>query len=660
MKNVQSYDFPIDIDSFPQNIAIYRYENEEFIFVGFNRVAEKTEGMARFDLLGKKLIDVFPGVKEFGLYDLLLNVQKSHKNNRLDVDFYTDKRVSGWRKNELVYLPNGDVMVIYQDIPYAVYTQEAKVDRLLNLMDKSQTVVFYIKNQSNWPVEFVSSNIKQWGYNKEDFESQKLSFIDLVDDKDRTQLEADVVRQLEQGLSQFTQIYRIRTADGQTRWVEDSTVVDKDDRGGITQYLCTMIDITERKQIELELVESEQQFKLIAETMQAGIFIYTDYFEYANPAFLEISGYALVSLQKIRPWELLQQEMHETIKSAVKKRLQGETFSELYHDLEMVTQSGEKRTVRIKTQTISYKGGYAGIGSVVDITDIKSSQEQLKLLSQVVEQTEDLIRITDKEGIITYANPAFYKFTGFAVDEVVGKSSSILKTNHFDLAFYKRMWATIKSGESFKATFVNQKKNKEIFYEQQTITPILNADQEVQYFVGTGKDITARVLAEQENELLARTDKLTGAANRHKGDEFLEESILQAQRYHQPLSVILFDIDFFKAVNDQHGHQIGDDVLISLSELVKQEVRQTDLLVRWGGEEFLLIASQTNLVDAQTLAEKICRSIQKAIFGKVTQLTVSCGVTDIKGQETTQELLVRVDEALYKAKKTGRNKVVIR
>lgn len=782
MKNVQSYEFPLDIDSFPQNIAIYRYEKGDFVFVGFNKAAEKTEGLAKVEVLGKKLIDVFPGVKEFGLYDLLLKVKQTHKNDHLDLNFYADDRVSGWRKNELVYLPNGDIMVIFRDISCEIYAEEEKAHCLLSLIDKSQTVVFYVKNLSRWPVEFVSSNVEQWGYNKADFELQKLTFLDLVYPGDYARTEYEVLQKSEQGAKQLSQIYRILSADGQVRWVDCRVVVERNEQGEVRRYLCTLIDITEekksqeesralgelvdisaneiylfrksdlkftylnhgalqkigysldeilnmtpldikpefnesalrallnsldssnlerlvfetqhqrkdgslydveislqllswgteatyvvfasdiseRKQIERQLAESEQKFKLITETVQTGIFIYTDYYEYANPAFLDISGYRLESLQKIHPWEIFEQKIQDKIKSAVQKRLLGESSSEIYQDFKMVTQTGESRTVRITTQTISYKGRYGGIGSVIDITDIQHAQEQLKLLSQVVEQTEDLIRITDKEGIITYANTAFYDFTGFKMDEVVGNSSNILKSNQLGGDFYKDMWATINSGESFKATFVNQKKNKQIFHEQQTITPILNADQEVQYFVATGKDITARVLAEQENELLARTDKLTGIANRHKGDEFLEQSMSQAQRYSHPLSIILFDIDFFKAVNDECGHKVGDDVLVALCDLVKQEVRQTDLFVRWGGEEFLLITPQTNLAHAETLAEKICESVQRATFEEVKQLTISCGVANMKGQETGQELMVRVDEALYEAKQTGRNKVVIR
>ncbi len=782
MKDIRHESFPIDIDCLPLNIAIYRYEDGGFVFVGFNKTAEKTEGVARLDLLGKKLIDVFPGVKEFGLYDLLLKVQQTQKNERLDLAFYTDDRVSGWRKNELVYMPNGDIMAMYRDVSYEIYAEEEKTHRLLNLIDKSQTVILYVKNQSKWPVEFASSNVEQWGYNKADFELEKLTFLDLVHPEDYSKFVVEILQHVEQGAKQFTQVYRILTADGQVRWVDDRTVVERNDQGEVCRYLCTMIDITaqkmsqdesqtlgelvdisaneiyifrksdlkftylnhgalqqigysldeilnmtpvdikpdfnefafrallnsldssdlerlvfetqhqrkdgslydvelslqlrswrteetyvvfasdisERKKIERLLVESEQQFKLITETVQTGIFIYTDYFEYTNPAFLEITGYRMESLLNMRPWELVDTDMQNTLKSAALKRLQGESFSEVYPNLKVLTRSGESKTVRMITQTISYKGRYAGIGSVIDITDIENAQEQIKLLSQVVEQTEDLIRITNQEGLITYANPAFYEFTGFEVDEVVGHSSNILKSNKLNADFYEQMWATINSEKSFKATFVNRKKNQEIFYEQQTITPILNAEQAVQYFVATGKDITERVLAEQENQVLARTDKLTGAANRHKGDEFLEESMLQAQRYNQPLSVVLFDIDFFKAVNDEYGHQIGDDVLVALSVLVKQKVRQADLFVRWGGEEFLLIAPQTNLDHVEKLAEKIRLAVEATRFGQVKQLTISCGVTDMKGQETAQELMLRVDEALYEAKKTGRNKVMIR
>ncbi len=782
MKKVQSYDYPIDIDCFPLNIAIYRYEKGDFVFVGFNKAAEKSEGLTKQALLGKKILDVFSRAKESGLHDLLLKVWRTHENGRLDLAFKEDEQGNCWRKNELIYLPNGDVMSMCRDVSLEIYAAEEKTHRLMSLIDKSQTVIFYLQNQYKWPVEFVSSNVEQWGYSKADFESGKLTFIDLVHPEDYAEFEASIVSFIEQGSEQFTQVYRILTDDGEARWVEDRTVVEKDDHGDVSRYLCTIIDITEqkksqcesqtlgevvdisaneiyifrksdlkftylnqgalrkigysldeiremtpldikpefnasafkallnsfensnleelvfetthkckdgsiydvevnmqliswgteetyvvfasdiseRKKIERQLADSEQQFKLIAETAQAGIFIYTNFFEYANPAFLEMVDYRLESLVKMHPWDLVEGELKERIKSTTKKRLQGEVFPQVYHDIKIITQSGMPKTMRIITETISYHGKYAGIGSVIDITDIEQTQTQLKLLSQVVEKTEDLIRITDKDGIITYANPAFYKFTGFEPDEVLGHPSNLLKSDQLSKDFYERMWASISAGESFHATFVNKKKNKQIFYEQQTITPILNDKQVVQSFVSMGKDITERVLAEQENELLARTDKLTGAGNRHRGDEFLEVSMQQAKRYHSPLSIILFDIDFFKTVNDEHGHQVGDEVLVSLSELIKQQIRQADLFVRWGGEEFLVIAPQTTLAHAELLAEKIRQSVEKADFGEVTHLTISCGVTDVKGQETAQELMVRVDGALYEAKKTGRNKVVIR
>jgi diguanylate cyclase (GGDEF)-like protein/PAS domain S-box-containing protein len=782
MKILQSYDLPIDIDNFPLNIAIFRYEKGEFVVVGFNQTAEKLEELTKKAVIGRKLLDIFPEEKASGLPELLLKVWRTHENELLDLGLHEGQAGSQWRRKALVYLPNGDVMVICRDVSLEICATEAKAHRLMNLIDKSQTVIFYLQNKSKWPVEFVSPNVEQWGYHKADFESGKLTFINLIHPEDYAGFETRLFNCIELPAEQCSQVYRVLTAEGQERWVEDRTVVERNENGDVCRYLCSIVDITEqkksqsesqllgevvdnsaneiyifkksdlkftyvnqgalrkigysleearemtpldikpefnllafrallnsfensnleelvfdtthqckdgsiydvevklhlltwgaeetyvvfasditeRKKIERQLADSEQKFKLITETTQAGIFIYGEFIEYANPAFLEMTGYRLESLLKMRPWDFVADDLKDTVKSSTLKRLQGEVFPEEYRDLKVVTQSGELKTMRIMTQTISYHGRYAGIGSMVDITDIQEVQAQLTLLSQVVEQTEDLIRVTDKEGFITYANSAFYQFTGFTADEVLGSKPSILKSGQLDRDFYECMWSTILSGESFKGTFINQKKNKEIFHEQQTITPIFNKDQVLQYFVSTGKDITERVLAEQENELLARTDKLTGVANRHKGDEFLEESMLQAQRYHLPLSVILFDIDFFKAVNDENGHQVGDEVLVSLSELVKQEVRKTDLFVRWGGEEFLLITPQTNLAHAEALAEKIRLSVQTARFGEVKQLSISCGVTDMKDKETMEELMVRVDEALYEAKNTGRNKVVIR
>jgi diguanylate cyclase (GGDEF)-like protein len=156
-------------------------------------------------------------------------------------------------------------------------------------------------------------------------------------------------------------------------------------------------------------------------------------------------------------------------------------------------------------------------------------------------------------------------------------------------------------------------------------------------------------------EYLAVTDPLTQAYNRLKLDEVLRYEIARAKRDKNTLSVILLDIDHFKRVNDTYGHQTGDAVLISIAQVLQKNIRRTDMLGRWGGEEFLLILPNTNLRNAAIQAEKLRSLIEFTEFAVVGKVTASLGVSSCIDNCTERSLIELADKALYRAKEAGRN-----
>lgn len=162
-----------------------------------------------------------------------------------------------------------------------------------------------------------------------------------------------------------------------------------------------------------------------------------------------------------------------------------------------------------------------------------------------------------------------------------------------------------------------------------------------------------------ENELtiLASTDSLTKIYNRSKYSEMLEREIERAKRFNLSLSVILFDIDAFKRINDTYGHFTGDQVLKTLVTLVKEEIRRIDILIRWGGDEFICILPETNLEGAVRLAERIRFLIEKYRFAHIKKVTLSVGISQFIEGDTENTLLTRADEGLYEAKLNGGNQV---
>jgi diguanylate cyclase (GGDEF)-like protein/PAS domain S-box-containing protein len=177
-------------------------------------------------------------------------------------------------------------------------------------------------------------------------------------------------------------------------------------------------------------------------------------------------------------------------------------------------------------------------------------------------------------------------------------------------------------------------------------------------FIVVTRDITERKKWEQKLEELSITDPLTKAFNRLRFMASLEAEIRRSKRYVASFSLVMFDIDHFKSINDNFGHDSGDRILVAITGLVQKEIRDTDVLARWGGEEFILLLPHTDGATAAEAAERIRLSLERHDFQPVGNVTASFGVTEYRAGEGTDTLLKRVDAALYRAKEQGRNRVV--
>jgi diguanylate cyclase (GGDEF)-like protein/PAS domain S-box-containing protein len=176
-------------------------------------------------------------------------------------------------------------------------------------------------------------------------------------------------------------------------------------------------------------------------------------------------------------------------------------------------------------------------------------------------------------------------------------------------------------------------------------------------WTGVLLDITQRKQAEENVRLLATTDGLTGLTNRQEFSRLLEHEIDRAARYDTPLSLIMYDLDHFKRVNDRFGHESGDEVLRKVTALVSDNLRNNDVHGRWGGEEFMVLLPQTGLEAARDVAEKLRRTIAEHRFDRPGPITASFGVAERTAEGRSNSLTRSVDEALYRAKNNGRNRV---
>jgi len=258
----------------------------------------------------------------------------------------------------------------------------------------------------------------------------------------------------------------------------------------------------------------------------------------------------------------------------------------------------------------------------------------------------------DKE--ITSVSAALCKISGYKKNELIGKTPSIFKDNNTKDEVYKNLWNKISSGVVWNGELRNKAKDGSYYWLKTTILPNFDNEKNIQSYTAISQDNTDKKIIEK----LSQTDKLTQLYNRVKLDEYLENEFNRYKRATYTFSILLIDIDKFKDVNDTYGHQVGDKVLIEIADILKDKCRKTDIVGRWGGEEFMVICSNTDINGATIYAQNIRETVEKFKFHVVGQKTISIGVAEVNSEDTFSTIIQRADSNLYRAKEEGRNRVI--
>ncbi len=262
---------------------------------------------------------------------------------------------------------------------------------------------------------------------------------------------------------------------------------------------------------------------------------------------------------------------------------------------------------------------------------------------------------TNLSGVITQVSSNLCEAFQTSKTALIGQNISILKSGYTPQEFYQSLWQTIQSGH----TFINEIENRNFKggtnWYRVTITSDINKEGKFIGYVAFYQNIDDKVQYKRNAQL----DFLTGLYNRSKFEETIKKEILRCERYGHSLSLIMADIDHFKSVNDIYGHDVGDSVLKEFSCLLTNHIRKTDVLARWGGEEFIILCPHTNLNGAKKLAEALRTLTDTFEFSMIGHKTASFGVAEYHAQSDSKKLFVEVDQALYNAKLQGRNQVAI-
>ncbi|MGI0481676.1 EAL domain-containing protein [Geminocystis sp. CENA526] len=354
----------------------------------------------------------------------------------------------------------------------------------------------------------------------------------------------------------------------------------------------------------------------------------------------------------------------EKIFDRTREKMLGENLGlplelEQISELEIPRSNRELITVEMRAVPMIWNDKSAYLISFIDITEKKKMEEKLKILFQASEQSPASIVITNIEGNIEYVNPKFEQISGYKEEEVLGKNPRILQSGHFTQCDYKHLWQTISQGKEWQGEFHNRKKTGELYWEKALISPIFNSAGAITHFMAVKEDITEKKQQELLLQYQAKYDHLTKIPNRNYALEKVNHLIIQASDTKTNLGLMFIDLDHFKEVNDNLGHDFGDELLIQATQRMKNALRNTDLLARLGGDEFFIaIPFVEKFSDLEKIAVKIIDLLHQSfqIFDHDVFISASVGITIFpQDGDNLKQLIRNADLAMYESKKNGRN-----
>lgn len=429
------------------------------------------------------------------------------------------------------------------------------------------------------------------------------------------------------------------------------------------KFFVFIKNISEQKRSEQLLIQSEAKFRHIFEHMPAiavqGYDIDRNAIFWNNASETVYGFSAEEALGQKYEDLIIPDEMRETAILDVSKCLAGNIVNPAK---EMILKKANGSPISVFTShvVITGSGSQPEFYCIdLDLTALKRAEARVVTLSQAIEQSPVSVVMTDTRGRIEYVNSMFERTTGYTSDEVVGKSSHILKSDLTKQGKFEQLWTALAAGKSWQGEFQNRKKNGEFFWVQAHIAPVKSETGAVNHFLAVTQDVTQQKFQEEKILYQAHYDNLTGLPNRFLSLDRLSQMLKEVSREQNQVAVFFIDLDDFKKVNDTLGHQVGDELLMEAANRLKAAVRETDVIGRLGGDEFIvLVDHMKNSLYIAQIAEKLLEQFQSPFQLKGRELvsTASIGIAVYPTDgETPSELLKQADAAMYYSKEQGRN-----
>lgn len=413
----------------------------------------------------------------------------------------------------------------------------------------------------------------------------------------------------------------------------------------------------QRQQAEVALSKSLSRYHAILAAMPDSFWLLNQegFLLETNPAYAHLLG---VEKHKLLGKHITQLPGLSTVEPIQAEIMRTWELGAHRFEIEQVDVKGTKHLLEVNMSAIYHAEQACAI--LRDITQQKEQQAKLRLAASVFVHANEGILIADRNHIIIDVNDAFTRITGYEASEAIGQKPSMLSSGRHDQNFYDTMYIALAENQFWTGEVWNRRKSGEIYPELLSISAVTNEANEVHHYVALFSDITLAKQQQRQLERVAHYDLLTNLPNRLLLNDRMTLAMAHAVRHQQRLGVIFLDLDGFKAVNDNCGHDKGDQLLIDIANALRTSLRAEDTVSRFGGDEFVLLI--TGIKQTESIA-RILENILQVIHREVRcndqayLITASIGVTFFPQSSDidADQLIRQADQAMYIAKEQGKN-----
>jgi diguanylate cyclase (GGDEF)-like protein/PAS domain S-box-containing protein len=552
-----------------------------------------------------------------------------------------------------------------------------------SLIEHSSDVVFCV--DKNGEYKFVNQVFASTFSKTADYFLGK-TFWDIYPKEHADHRQATSIKVFETGESQSVEVV-VPLPDRTMYFIAKANPV-RDETGKVVLNLTHATDITERKQVE-DALRQEYSFRnAIIANVAEGLCVCheTTYYPFNkftiwNDRMTEITGYTVEEINRLGWYQTVYPDPELQAKAIERMKRMRQSKDLRGEEWEITRADGNKRVLNISTSVVESDDGVVHVLAFMqDITERKRAQEALRVSEThyrlLAENARDVIWTVDMDMRLTYVSPSVTRLLGFTEEEAMARTMQQAFTPE---VFEKTMQIfaeemAIESeghGDPARSRMLELdlvRKDGNTVTVEGNFCFLRDPTGKVIGMLSILRDITDRKRAEEslrdsENRYreLSIIDDLTQLYNSRHFYHQLTIEIDRADRYKQPLTLLLLDLDDFKAFNDAYGHIEGDQVLLRLGQVVKRQLRQIDSAYRYGGEEFTILLPMTTNVDGAVTAERIRTEFKKEYFSPVpsqdVHVTLSIGLAQYKPKEDMKALVHRVDQLMYQGKKNGKDRV---